>query len=53
MITDGSSRLLSPEELKTSERERLLSLAHRFKETSDPDESARLRQQLASLIFGE
>jgi hypothetical protein len=52
MMKDGTSRFLSPEELKSSERERLLSLAHRFRETSDPDESERLRQELAQLIFG-
>jgi hypothetical protein len=38
---------------KESERERFLALARRFKESSDPDESDRLREELAKLIFGE
>jgi hypothetical protein len=38
---------------KEAERERLLALARRFKETSDPVESDRLGAELAHLIFGE
>jgi hypothetical protein len=38
---------------KEAERERFLALARRFKETSDPAESDRLREELAHLIFGE
>jgi hypothetical protein len=38
---------------KESERERFLELARRFKQSSDPDESERLREKLAQLIFGE
>ena len=38
---------------KESERQRFFALAHRFKESSDPDESDRLREELARLIFGE
>ena len=38
---------------KQHERERFLVLARRFKESSDPDESDRLREELAHLIFGE
>ena len=38
---------------KDSERERFLTLARRFKESSDPEESERLREELAHLIFGE
>jgi hypothetical protein len=38
---------------KESERERFLTLARRFKESSDPGESERLREQLAQRIFGE
>ena len=38
---------------RESERERFLTLARRFKESSDPDESDRLREELAHLIFGE
>lgn len=38
---------------KDGERERFLTLARRFKESSDPRESDRLREELAELIFGE
>ena len=38
---------------KESERERFLALARSFKESSDPGESDRLREELAQLIFGE
>ena len=38
---------------KEGERERFLSLARRFKESSDPVESNRLREELAGLIFGD
>jgi hypothetical protein len=38
---------------KEDERKRLLALARRFKESSDPVESDRLREELAHLIFGE
>jgi hypothetical protein len=38
---------------KDSERERFLALARRFKESLDPEESDRLREELAQLIFGE
>jgi hypothetical protein len=38
---------------KESERERFLALARRFKESPDADESDRLREELAKLIFGE
>jgi hypothetical protein len=38
---------------KDSERERFLSLARQFKESSDPEESDRLREKLAQLLFGE
>jgi hypothetical protein len=38
---------------RESERERFLTLARRFKESSDPDESDRLREELAHVIFGE
>ena len=38
---------------KESERERFLEIARRFKQSSDPDESERLREKLAQLIFGE
>src|SRR5712691_4006373 len=37
---------------RESERERFLTLARRFKESSDPDESDRLREELARVIFG-
>ena len=38
---------------RESERERFLTLARRFKESSDPKESDRLREELANVIFGE
>jgi hypothetical protein len=38
---------------KASERERFLALARRFKDSSDPRESDRLREELAQLVFGE
>jgi hypothetical protein len=38
---------------KETERERFLALARRFKESSNPAESDRLREQLASMIFDE
>jgi hypothetical protein len=53
MMANRTSRLLSPEELKNSETEHFLALARRFKECSDPDESERLRDELAQLIFGQ
>ena len=40
-------------EAKKAERERFLALAGRFKASSDPVESDRLREELARLIFGE
>ena len=64
-MADGSFRLLSAEELvksrarpgrreaTESERERFLALARQFKESSDPGESERLREELARLTFGE
>ena len=36
-----------------SEREHFLTLAKRFKESSEPAESGRLREELARLIFDE
>ena len=38
---------------KEGERERFLALARRFKESSDPSESDRLREELARLSYGE
>ena len=38
---------------KEGERESFLALARRFKESSDPAVSDRLREELAQLIFGE
>jgi hypothetical protein len=38
---------------KDTERERFLTLARKFKESSNAAESERLREQLASMIFGE
>ena len=65
-MKDGSSRLLSAEELRKSgpgrmtsvqakeaDRERFLALARRFKESSDPGESERLGQELARLTLGD
>lgn len=40
-------------EAKEAERERFLQLARRFKESSDPTESDRLREELARLTFGD
>ena len=37
---------------KEAEKERFLALTRRFKETSDPRESERLREELANMIFG-
>jgi hypothetical protein len=37
---------------KEAEKERFLALARRFKETSDPRDSDRLREELANMIFG-
>ena len=36
-----------------SEKRRFFDLARRFKESSDPAESERLREDLARMIFGE
>jgi hypothetical protein len=38
---------------KEAERERFLALARRFKDSDDPEESERLREELAQRIFGE
>lgn len=38
---------------KEGERERFFALAHRFKASSNPVESERLREELARMIFGE
>jgi hypothetical protein len=38
---------------REDERERFLQLARRFKETADPRESDRLREELAELVFGQ
>jgi hypothetical protein len=40
-------------ESKEAEKHRFLDLARRFKETSDPVESERLREELARLTFGD
>jgi hypothetical protein len=40
-------------ETKEAEKERFLALARRFKESSDPKESDRLREELARMTFGE
>jgi hypothetical protein len=40
-------------EAKQAEKERFLDLARRFKESSDPVESERLREELARLTFGD
>ena len=37
---------------KEAERERFFALARRFKESSDPAESDRLKEELARTIFG-
>jgi len=36
-----------------AEKRRFFDLARRFKESSDPAESERLREELAGMIFGE
>lgn len=36
-----------------AEKRRFFELARRFKESSDPVESERLREELAGMIFGE
>jgi hypothetical protein len=38
---------------KEAEKAQFLDLARRFKETTDPEESERLREELARLTFGE
>jgi len=38
---------------KAAEKEHFLALARRFKEEKDPDESERLREELARLTFGD
>jgi len=40
-------------EAKEAEKEQFLTLARRFKETTDPAESDRLREELARLTFGD
>jgi hypothetical protein len=40
-------------EARDTEKERFLDLARRFKESSDPSESERLREELARLTFGD
>jgi hypothetical protein len=40
-------------EAREAEKERFLDLARRFKESSDPSESERLREELARLTFGD
>ncbi len=40
-------------EAKAAERERFLDLARRFKQSIDPAESERLREELARLTFGD
>ena len=40
-------------ESKEAERQRFLDLARRFKESSDPTDSERLREELARMIFGD
>ena len=37
---------------KETEKQRFFELARRFKESSDPAQSERLREELASMIFG-
>jgi len=37
---------------RRSEREHFLALASRFKNSSEPAESSRLREELARLVFG-
>ena len=38
---------------KETEKQRFFELARRFKESSDPAQSERLREELASMIFGD
>jgi len=40
-------------EAREAEKDRFLDLARRFKEATDPEESDRLREELARLTFGE
>jgi hypothetical protein len=40
-------------EAREAEKRRFFDVARRFKETSDPVESERLREDLARMIFGE
>jgi hypothetical protein len=40
-------------EAKEAEKERFFALTRRFKETSDPAEAERLREELARITFGE
>jgi hypothetical protein len=40
-------------EARNAEKERFFTLARRFKESSDPRESDRLREELARLTFGD
>ena len=40
-------------EAREAERQRFLDVARRFKESSDPAESERLREELAQMIFDE
>ena len=40
-------------ESKEAERQRFFDLARRFKESSDPTDSERLREELARMIFGD
>jgi hypothetical protein len=40
-------------EAREAEKARFLELARRFKEAADPEESERLREELARLTFGE
>ena len=40
-------------EAREAEKARFLDLARRFKDATDPEESERLREELARLTFGE
>lgn len=40
-------------ESKEAEKQRFFDLARRFKESSDPAQSEHLREELASMIFGD
>ncbi len=40
-------------EAREAEKQRFLDVARRFKESSDPAESERLREELAQMIFDE